>query len=90
VVRELIIDSGVPSRGHRRNIFYPPLDAAGVACGPHRQYANMCVMDFAGGSEPARPARLQLAAASPEAPPAAPATERSASGGFLSRLLDLF
>ena len=48
VVRELIIDSGVASRGHRRNIFHPELAAAGVACGPHRDYAAMCVMDFAG------------------------------------------
>jgi uncharacterized protein YkwD len=47
VVRELIIDSGVPSRGHRRNIFHPAMAAAGVNCGPHREYATMCVIDFA-------------------------------------------
>jgi uncharacterized protein YkwD len=47
VVRELIIDSGVPDRGHRRNIFYPAFAEAGVACGPHRDYGAMCVMDFA-------------------------------------------
>lgn len=47
VVRELIIDSGVPDRGHRRNIFYATFDTAGVSCGPHRDYAAMCVMDFA-------------------------------------------
>lgn len=47
VVRELIIDSGVPDRGHRRNIFYADFAAAGVSCGPHRDYAAMCVMDFA-------------------------------------------
>jgi uncharacterized protein YkwD len=47
VVRELIIDSGVPNRGHRRNIFYETFDAAGVSCGPHRDYAAMCVIDFA-------------------------------------------
>lgn len=49
VVRELIIDSGVPSRGHRRNIFHPALAAAGVNCGPHKEYTTMCVIDFAGG-----------------------------------------
>jgi hypothetical protein len=47
VVRELIIDSGVRSRGHRRNIFYPTFAAAGVSCGPHKVYAAMCVIDFA-------------------------------------------
>jgi uncharacterized protein YkwD len=57
VVRELIIDSGVPSRGHRHNIFFAPLQVVGVSCGPHRQYANMCVMDFAGGQVPLRTAQ---------------------------------
>jgi uncharacterized protein YkwD len=48
VVRELIIDAGVPGRGHRRNIFERDFAAAGVSCGPHRVYRAMCVMDFAG------------------------------------------
>lgn len=58
VVRELIIDSGVPSRGHRRNIFHPAFANAGVTCGPHRDYGVMCVIDFAGASlaRAARPA----------------------------------
>ena len=49
VVRELIIDSGVASRGHRRNIFGAGFETAGVTCGPHRDYGAMCVIDFAGG-----------------------------------------
>jgi uncharacterized protein YkwD len=53
VVRELIIDSGVASRGHRRNLFHDGLLSAGVACGPHRDYGAMCVMDFAGRPLPA-------------------------------------
>ena len=48
VVRQLIIDSGVPNRGHRRNIFAASYQLAGVACGPHRAYGYMCVIDFAG------------------------------------------
>lgn len=48
VVRQLIIDSGVAGRGHRRNIFTRDYRAAGVACGPHRAYGAMCVIDFAG------------------------------------------
>jgi uncharacterized protein YkwD len=48
VVRALIIDSGVASRGHRRNIFHDGFEAVGVSCGPHRDYSTMCVMDFSG------------------------------------------
>jgi uncharacterized protein YkwD len=48
VVLQLIVDSGVPSRGHRANIFNPVFREAGVACGPHRVYGAMCVVDFAG------------------------------------------
>lgn len=52
VVRQLIIDSGVPGRGHRRNIFGSAYQLAGVACGPHRAYGYMCVIDFAGALPP--------------------------------------
>jgi len=48
VVRGLIIDDGVPSRGHRSAIFDPGYQVAGVGCGPHRVYHIMCVIDFAG------------------------------------------
>jgi hypothetical protein len=48
VVRQLVIDDGVPTRGHRTAIFDPGLSIAGVACGPHAAYAWMCVVDFAG------------------------------------------
>ena len=48
VVRQLIVDSGVPDRGHRQNIFSPSYREAGVSCAPHRAWGAMCVIDFAG------------------------------------------
>ena len=48
VVRQMIVDSGVAGRGHRRNIFSGGYRSAGVACGAHRTYGAMCVIDFAG------------------------------------------
>lgn len=48
VVRQLIVDSGVPSRGHRNNLF-GAYQSVGIGCGPHRIYGALCVLDFAGG-----------------------------------------
>jgi uncharacterized protein YkwD len=50
VVLQMIIDDGVPGRGHRANIFFPGFRLAGVACGPHPTLGTICVIDFAGGA----------------------------------------
>ena len=49
VVLQLVIDSGVRSRSHRRDVFGQTYDAAGVACGPHAVWGSMCVIDYAAG-----------------------------------------
>ena len=46
IVVELIIDDGIPNRGHRVNILNPRYRIVGVATGPHDRYGIMCVMDF--------------------------------------------
>jgi uncharacterized protein YkwD len=55
VVRLLIVDDGVPSRGHRMAIFSDQYKFAGVACGPHPTYRDMCVADLAMTADGAYP-----------------------------------
>jgi uncharacterized protein YkwD len=44
--RQLIIDDGVASRGHRTAIFSPNLTQVGIACAAHKTYGFMAVIDF--------------------------------------------
>lgn len=50
VITQLIVDDGVPGRGHRSTIFDRDFRLAGVSCGPHPLFDMACVIDFAGGS----------------------------------------
>jgi len=60
VVHQLLIDDGVPDRGHRHSLLRPTHRYAGVACGPHRVHRTMCVTLMSqtpDGSSPPPPKR---------------------------------
>ena len=46
VVRQLIVDDGVPGRDHRHEVFAPDVQRVGVACRPHPTYGVSCVIDM--------------------------------------------
>ena len=46
IVIDLLIDDGVPGRGHRKNIMSGNLGYAGVSIRPHKSYGHVCVIDY--------------------------------------------
>jgi uncharacterized protein YkwD len=48
IVLALIIDDGLPARKHRKNIFNPNFNYAGVGYGSHARFGSVCSIDFAG------------------------------------------
>lgn len=49
VIIQLIVDDGVPSRGHRTNLFNPNFKVCGTFSGPHKAYGHMSTQNFATG-----------------------------------------
>jgi uncharacterized protein YkwD len=47
IVLTLLIDDGIKSLGHRKNILNPKFHWVGIAIEPHRKFRVNCVMDFA-------------------------------------------
>ncbi|HEY0321440.1 MAG TPA: CAP domain-containing protein [Pyrinomonadaceae bacterium] len=75
IVINLIVDDGVPTRGHRNNIFNSSYIVTGVSCGNHPLFGGMCVCTFAGGftdksSQKNKTTMTQPAAPAPAAPKA--------------------
>ncbi len=44
VIRKFVVDDGVAGRGHRKLLLSKTYSYAGVACGSHRVWRNMCVI----------------------------------------------
>lgn len=47
IVIQLLVDDGVPSRGHRESFLNPQFNLIGAACGKHAKFKYMCVVDMA-------------------------------------------
>ncbi|WP_447763308.1 CAP domain-containing protein [Sphingopyxis panaciterrae] len=64
VIDQLLIDDGVPDRGHRHSLLRPTHRYAGVACGTHKVHRTMCVILMSqthDGSPPPPPVRKPAA-----------------------------
>lgn len=48
IVFQMLVDDGVPSRGHRRNLLQPAFRFIGLGLGTHPKYDHVCVINFAG------------------------------------------
>lgn len=46
ILIQLLVDDGVPGRGHRRNCFDTRYTIVGTSVGQHTRHGVMCVMDF--------------------------------------------
>ncbi len=55
VIDQLLIDDGVPDRGHRHSLLRAEHRYAGVACGTHKVHRTMCVILMAQTSTGAPP-----------------------------------
>ncbi len=50
IVLSLLIDDGIKSLGHRKNILNESYNSTGVSIQPHKEYRYNCVIDFGGTS----------------------------------------
>lgn len=51
VIISLAVDDGVPSRGHRENLFNPDFRYVGVGFGEHTEFRHATVLDYCGDIE---------------------------------------
>jgi uncharacterized protein YkwD len=49
VVIQLLVDDGVPGRGHRKSLVREDYRVVGIACAPHKVFRQVCVIDLAAG-----------------------------------------
>jgi len=80
IVMQWIVDDGVQGRHHRDNVFFGDFKTAGIACGQHQRYGQMCVATYSGDfsdrialtptpAETINPARITGNTTNPPVPP---------------------
>jgi len=52
VVLSLLVDDGIKTRGHRKNLFKEEVKLVGVASGDHKEYETCIVIDMVGNTRP--------------------------------------
>lgn len=60
VVRQMVVDDGVPDRGHRKLLFDKNFRFAGIGCATHTRLDYICVVDLSATPD-GRPVRLRYA-----------------------------
>ena len=49
MIAQLVVDDGVSSRGHRKNVFGADFSYVGIGVADHKVYEKTIVFDYAGG-----------------------------------------
>ena len=53
VILQLLVDDGVPNRGHRENLFNPDFNDVGIFSASHKDFETMTVLDYSACFVPA-------------------------------------
>lgn len=64
LLREMVVDDGVPGRGHRTLLFNPDFRFAGAGCSPHATLEHICVIDMSATID-GSPVKILVPAARP-------------------------
>lgn len=83
MILQLLVDDGVPDRGHRKNILNSDFTHIGVSCGCHTQYTEMCCYAYATNPKEKNPNRkADVAPQLKRCEPYSPSTRGTTSDNF--------
>jgi hypothetical protein len=82
MVLQLIVDDGVPDRGHRTNILDGDFTHVGVSCGCHSYYTEMCCFAYGKDVKEKRTTKANVAPQLRQCKAYTPSTRGDTSGSF--------